>query len=240
MARQPRFLLPGYPQHVIQRGNNRNVIFAEDADYVFYMGRLNEACDRFMCRIHAYVLMTNHVHLLITPETEQGIGKVMQSLGRRYVQYFNYRYQRTGTLWEGRYKASLIDTDNYLLACYRYIELNPVRAGLADLPAQYRWSSYHYNAKGIADPLVTPHEMYQSLGSDKERRREAYLALFHFAVNENTLKEIRDATNRAWVLGGNPFRKEVEELMQRQAAPKTKGGDRKSRSFQDLRRINRV
>ena len=240
MARQPRFLLPGYPQHVIQRGNNRNVIFAEDADYVFYMDRLREACDRFICRIHAYVLMTNHVHLLITPETENGIGKAMQSLGRRYVQYFNYRYKRTGTLWEGRYKASLIDTDQYLLTCYRYIELNPVRAGMVELPAQYRWSSYNYNANGVADPSVTPHKMYQSLGADKERRREAYRALFRYAVNENTLKEIRDATNRAWVLGGNRFRKEVEEMLQRQTAPKARGGDRKSRSFQETRRINRV
>ncbi len=240
MARQPRFLLPGYPQHVIQRGNNRSEIFAEDADYIFYVDTLSEACNRFMCRIHAYVLMTNHVHLLITPETEQGIGNVMQSLGRRYVQYFNFRHRRTGTLWEGRYKASLIDTDKYLLACYRYIELNPVRAGMVDLPAKYRWSSYHCNAKGIADPLVTPHEMYQSLGSDKKRRHEAYRALFRYAVNENTLKEIRDAANRAWVLGGHRFRKEVEELMQRQAAPKARGGDRKSRSFQELSRINRV
>ncbi len=240
MARQPRFLLPGYPQHVIQRGNNRNKIFAEDTDYIFYVDTLSEACNRFMCRIHAYVLMTNHVHLLITPETEQGIGNVMQSLGRRYVQYFNFRHRRTGTLWEGRYKASLIDTDKYLLACYRYVELNPVRAGMVDLPAQYRWSSYHYNARGMADRLVTPHETYQSLGSDKERRCEAYSSLFRVTVSENTLKEIRDATNRAWVLGDNRFQQEVEELMRRQAAPKARGGDHKSQSFQELTRINRV
>ena len=162
------------------------------------------------------------------------------SLGRRYVQYFNYRYRRTGTLWEGRYKASLIDTEQYLLTCYRYIDLNPVRAAMVEHPAQYRWSSYHANAKGMADPLVTPHEMYRSLGSDKARRLEAYRALFRHAVNEKTLDEIRDATNRAWVLGGDRFRKEVEALLKRQAAPKARGGDRKSRSFQDLARINRV
>ena len=121
MARQPRFVLPGHPQHVIQRGNNRNVIFAEYADYCIYNDNLGEACERFRCRVHAYVLMTNHVHLLITPETEQGISEVMQSLGRQYVQYFNYQYQQTGTLWEGRYKASLLDTTQYLLTCYRYI-----------------------------------------------------------------------------------------------------------------------
>ena len=240
MARQRRFLLPGHPQHVIHRGNNRTVIFAEDADYIFYRDRLLEACERFLCRIHAYVLMTNHVHLLITPQTEQGIGKTMQSLGRRYVQYFNYRYRRTGTLWEGRYKASLIDTEQYLLTCYRYIELNPVRAAMVEHPARYRWSSYHSNAKGMADPLVTPHELYRSLSPDKARRLEAYRALLRNAVNEKTLNEIRDATNRAWVLGGDRFRKEVEALLQRQTAPKARGGDRKSRAFQDLGRINRV
>lgn len=137
MARHPRFVLPGHPQHVIQRGNNRSVIFADDADYTFYLDRLREVCERFKCRIHAYVLMTNHVHLLITPETGIGIGKVMQSLGRQYVQYFNYRYRRTGTLWEGRYKASLLNTDQYLLACYQYVELNPVRAGMVEQPAKY-------------------------------------------------------------------------------------------------------
>ena len=119
MARQPRFVLPGHPQHVIQRGNNRNAIFVDEADYWFYLDTLREACDRFACRVHAYVLMTNHVHLLMTPDGEAEIGKVMQSLGRRYVQYFNYRYRRTGTLWEGRYKAALLDTEPYLLICYR-------------------------------------------------------------------------------------------------------------------------
>ena len=127
MARHPRFVIPGQPQHVIQRGNNREVIFAADQDYRFYLEKLKEACDRHQCDVHAYVLMSNHVHLLMTPHQEEGIGKVLQALGRSYVQYFNYSYGRTGTLWEGRYKATLIDSDNYLLSCCRYIELNPVR-----------------------------------------------------------------------------------------------------------------
>ena len=135
MARQPRFLLPGHPQHVIQRGNNRQVIFADEADCRLYLDTLKEACERFACHVHAYVLMTNHVHLLMTPDCKAGIGKVMQSLGRRYVQYFDYRYRRSGTLWEGRYRAALLDTEPYLLTCYRYIELNPLRAGMVASPA---------------------------------------------------------------------------------------------------------
>ena len=137
MARQPRFILPGYPQHVIQRGNNRHIIFADAADYRFYRQQLIDARERFSCRVHAYVLMSNHVHLLITPDIAAGIGKVMQSLGRCYVQYFNYRYRRTGTLWEGRYKAAPLDSEQYLLTCYRYIELNPVRAGMVRRPGEH-------------------------------------------------------------------------------------------------------
>lgn len=148
MARQPRYVLPGQPQHVIQRGNNRDVIFVAEADYRFYLDKLKDACDRMGCEVHAYVLMTNHVHLLMTPYEENSLGRVMQSLGRRYVQYFNYRYRRTGTLWEGRYRATLIDAESYLLTCYRYIELNPVRAGMVSHPGDYPWSSYRSNALG--------------------------------------------------------------------------------------------
>jgi putative transposase len=132
MARLPRYVLPGQPQHVIQRGNNRGVTFFADEDYSFYLDRLKEACTKHGCAVHAYVLMTNHVHLLLTPDTSSSIAKVMQSVGRRYVQHINYTYRRTGTLWEGRYKATLIDSEQYLLTCSRYIELNPVRAGIVD------------------------------------------------------------------------------------------------------------
>jgi putative transposase len=142
MARLPRYTLPGQPQHVILRGNNRSIIFAADEDYRFFLDCLGDAATRHGCVIHAYVLMTNHVHLLITPEHEGSIGKALQSVGRRYVQYFNYTYQRTGTLWEGRYKATLIDSESYLLTCYRYIELNPVRADMVPHPRDYLWSSY--------------------------------------------------------------------------------------------------
>ena len=156
MARLPRFVLPGHPQHVIQRGNNRNVIFASEDDFHFYLDCLKTACKSHDVQVHAYVLMTNHVHLLMTPQTECGLAKVMQSVGRRYVQYFNWNYKRTGTLWEGRYKATLIDTKRYLLTCYRYIELNPVRANMVTQPEAYRWSSFRFNAHVIPDDLVTP------------------------------------------------------------------------------------
>ncbi len=240
MARQPRFVLPGYPQHVIQRGNNRHVIFSDEADYRFYLDTLKEACERFTCHVHAYVLMTNHVHLLMTPDSEAGIGKVMQSLGRRYVQYFNYRYRRTGTLWEGRYKAALMDTESYLLTCYRYIELNPVRAGMVDRPDVYRWSSHRCNALGEPNDLVTPHSLYLQLAESAEQRYRAYRALYRGALEEVAVDAIRVATNKAWVLGDDRFRLEIEDLLMRQSAPKPRGGDRKSAKFQGRRKINRV
>lgn len=148
MARLPRYFLPGQPQHVIQRGNNRNIIFAGENDYRFYLECLADASGKHSCDIHAYVLMTNHVHLLLTPHHKDSIAKTLQSVGRRYVQYFNHVYQRTGTLWEGRYKATLIDSEAYLLTCYRYIELNPVRAGLVSHPREYPWSSYRLHGEG--------------------------------------------------------------------------------------------
>lgn len=231
MARLPRFVLPGEPQHIIQRGNNRGVIFAAEEDYRIYLEKLEEVCSRFGCLVHAYVLMTNHVHLLVTPEEEHGISNVMQSLGRCYVRYFNDRYLRTGTLWEGRYKAALLDSEAYLLTCYRYIELNPVRAAMVQHPGHYPWSSYRCNAMGIDDALVTPHDLYLRLGNTPGSRREQYRALFRVRVPASTLEEIRDATNKAWVLGNEGFRSRIEALIERQAAPRAKGGDRKSAKF---------
>ena len=231
MARLQRFILPGQPQHVIQRGNNRNVIFVSDADYLFYQEKLNEACLKFCCDVHAYVLMTNHVHLLLTPHEKKSIGKVMQSLGRYYVQYFNHKYRRTGTLWEGRYKAALIDSERYLLTCYRYIELNPVRAGMVEHPAEYKWSSYQYNALGEEDRLVTPHELYLRLASTPGNRQKNYTGLFSTHISQTSLDEIRSSTNKAWVVGSEHFKENVEKLTKRQSSPKRRGGhNRKTRS----------
>jgi putative transposase len=227
MARLPRYIFPGHPQHVIQRGNNRSRMFENPADYRLFRAWLKAACEKHDCLLHAYVLMTNHVHLLITPRNERGIAKVMQSVGRRYVRYFNLTYLRTGSLWEGRYRATPIDTERYLLACYRYIELNPVRVGLASHPLEYHWSSYAANAVGRDDPLVTPHELYEDLGSDTTERRAAYRELFASSLDESTLSAIRDATNKGWALGLDPFCDRVAAETCRRSRPLPRGGSRR-------------
>lgn len=231
MARLPRFALPGQPQHVIQRGNNRAEIFCAEADYRFYLEKLAAAAIKCECKIHAYVLMTNHVHLLLTPDAEQGIGKAMQMLGRYYVQYYNYCYRRTGTLWEGRYRATLIDSEAYLLTCMRYIELNPVRAGMVAHPSEYQWSSYRHNALGEPDGLLTTHREYRRLGRGSEERQAAYRQLFRARIPEKSLEEIREATNKAWVLGNDRFKCRIEKQLERRAAPRTRGGDHKSEKY---------
>ena len=164
MPRRARLSVPGIPWHIIQRGNNRAVCFNAAADYQFYLHCLDELAGKFGCAIHAYVLMTNHVHLLLTPQKTGSAALLMKHLGQRYVQYFNRTYQRTGTLWEGRFRSCLTQTENYVLACYRYIEQNPVRAGMVKRPQDYRWSSYHANGAGRPDSLITPHDEYINLG----------------------------------------------------------------------------
>ena len=231
MARLPRMVIAGQPQHIIVRGNNRSEIFCCEDDYRFYLDKLQAACIKHDCQIHAYVLMTNHVHLLMTPLSETGLSKTLQMLGRYYVQYFNYCYQRSGTLWEGRYKATLIDSESYLLTCMRYIELNPVRAVMVETPADYPWSSYHNNALEQADELVTPHAEYVRLGLDDHERRSAYQALFSQAISETHINEIRDATNKAWVLGDNRFKESIQSKLTRRLEPAARGGDRKSAEF---------
>ncbi len=223
MARLPRYVIPGQPQHIIQRGNNRTAIFGGDDDYIFYLECLREAAEANELAIHAYVLMTNHVHLLATPGHETSIGKTLQSLGRRYVQYFNFTYQRTGTLWEGRYKATIIDSESYLLTCSRYIELNPVRANMVAHPREYPWSSYHWHADGRADALLVDHPLYRRLGKTAEERQSAYRALFRAHLGDTALVEIRDATNKGWALGSDRFLTQIEALSGRRAAPLPKG-----------------
>lgn len=236
MARLPRFILPGQPQHVIMRGNNRTEIFCAEADYRFYLDKLRLACEKHGCDIHAYVLMTNHVHLLLTPQEEQSLSKALQMLGRYYVQFFNHCYQRTGTLWEGRYKATLIDTEAYLLTCMRYIELNPVRAGMVAHASEYSWSSYAYNALGQTDNLISPHPEYRRLGQTDEACRSAYQQLFEYPVSEESINAIREATNKAWVLGNDRFKQSIQEKLKRRVEPAAKGGDRRSEQF----KISRV
>jgi putative transposase len=242
MARLPRLILPGQPQHVIVRGNNRSAIFCAEEDYRFYLEKLQLACKRHGCEVHAYVLMTNHVHLLMTPHAEQSLSKTLQTLGRYYVQYFNYCYRRTGTLWEGRYKATLIDSEAYLLTCMRYIELNPVRAAMVSLPAEYPWSSHPCNALGKTDDLVTPCFEYAQLGLNDTERQAAYRQLFENHLADADVNDIREATNKAWVLGRDRFKQQIQQQLTRRVDPAARGGDRKSDQFQrsSRSRINGV
>ena len=233
MARLPRFVIPGQPQHVIVRGNNLEAIFYAEADYQFYLDKLKLACEKHQCDLHDYVLMTNHVHLLITPHTQESLAKALQMIGRYYVQYFNFTYARTGTLFEGRYKATVIDSEHYLLSCYRYIELNPVRANIVQHPSEYPWSSYAMNALGDegTGSLLVPHGEYIELGKNELARQAAYRALFKTRINEKTLEEIRESTNKAWVLGSEKFIAHIEKRSGRVAAPRSRGGDRKSEGY---------
>ena len=226
MARLPRYVIPGQPQHIFQRGNYRQAIFAADEDYGFFRDALIEASVKHDLAIHAYVWMTNHIHLLATPGEEDSITKVFQSVGRKYVQYFNFNYQRSGTLWEGRYRATVVDSDRYLLTVMRYIELNPVRACIAAHPRDYPWSSYRRNASGEtgknADWLVS-HPEYRHLGNAADARQAAYRQLFKAAVSNDDLKLIRDCTHKGWALGNERFSKKMEAMGQRRAASKGVG-----------------
>ena len=217
MPRRARLSLPGIPWHIIQRGNNRAVCFHAEEDYQFYLHYLKEFVDKFGCAVHAYVLMTNHVHLLLTPAKAESAGLLMKHLGQRYVQYINRTYQRTGTLWEGRFRSCLTQTEDYVLACYRYIELNPVRAGMVMKPQDYRWSSYHANGLGKPNALITPHDQYVRLARTDGERREAYRALFRAHVDEALTDEIRSATNGNYALGNSKFQKQIEKKLGRRA-----------------------
>ena len=223
MARLPRLDLPGIAQHVVQRGNDRQACFADNADYLHYRQELREAALKHGCALHAYVLMTNHVHLLVTPNELGAVSKMMQTIGRRYVGCFNARYRRTGTLWEGRFKAALVDSDRYLLTCYRYIELNPVRAGMVADPRHYRWSSHNSNAHGADEARITPHPCYLALGNSPLERQARYRALFeHLASHEDT-EAVRAHTQQQRALGSERFRAQVEALTQRAATVRPRG-----------------
>ncbi len=226
MARQPRFTIPGIPQHIIQRGNNREPCFYSDEDYERYRYNLIEAAKKNQAIIHAYVFMTNHVHLLVTPQQEHSITHMMQDLGRKYVRYINHTYKRTGTLWEGRFKASLVDSDAYLLTCMRYIELNPVRANMVIHPVEYRWSSYACNANGKLDAIIQQHPLYTALDKTAEQRQFAYRELFRIYLESDQIHAIRDALNQQLVLGRDDFKDKIEEMTHRQTRPKPLGRHR--------------
>jgi len=205
MPRRPRIKLADVPQHIVQRGINREPCFFAEEDYHCYLHWLQKSAADWHCAIHAYVLMTNHVHLLVMPTKPDGIAKMMQSIGRRYVQYVNRNYHRTGSLWEGRFKSSLVQAEEYLLTCMRYIELNPVRANMVNDPAQYRWSSYRHNGLGQMDERITSHPLYQSLGKDEAIRLAEYRGLFRSELDDAALADIRLALAQGQPLGSERF-----------------------------------
>lgn len=223
MSRLPRFDLPGVPQHVVQRGNNRLPCFLDDDDRQRYLAHLRAALRRFGCSLHAYVLMSNHAHLLVTPRESGALSRMMHTFGRNYVGLFNGKHGRTGTLWEGRYKACLVGSRRYFLACSRYIELNPVRAKMVASPGDYPWSSYSGNATQAADPLLTTHDEYLALGADNAARSSAYRALFDDALPEALKQEIRSYLQQQKVLGTDRFQAWVEERTGRFAGLRAAG-----------------
>lgn len=223
MTRRPRLVLPGAALHIIQRGNNRGRCFFGDTDHLVYLDMLRECADEAACDIHAYVLMTNHVHLLISPATPASPGTLMQRLGQRYVQYVNRRQGRTGTLWEGRFRSCLVGDERYLLTCQRYIELNPMRAGIVSAPGLYQWSSFRRNALGHHDSVVTPHPTYLRLGLHEADQQSAYRALFSEAIPSADVDRIRAASNGNFAFGNHEFMEMAELTLRRAVRPSSRG-----------------
>ena len=215
MPRRPRLKLAGVPVHLIQRGNNRGACFFAEDDYQSYLDQLGKACKKYEVELHAYVLMSNHVHLLMTPKQGDGPSQVMKHLGQRYVQYINRTYRRSGTLWEGRFRSCLIGEEDYFLGCQRYIELTPVRADMVNHPGEYQWSSYGYNAQGCVNALIRPHTLYKRLGRTILKRQEAYRELFRYELDPGLVDQIRSATNGGFVLGTERFQKEIAAMLGR-------------------------
>lgn len=223
MARLPRISPSGIPLHIIQRGNNRQVCFVSEEDHLAYVAWLKEYSKKYKVDVHAWVMMTNHVHLLCTPRQAGAVSQMMQALGRRYVRYFNFTHERSGTLWEGRYKSCLVQEEHYLLGLHRYIEMNPVRANMVKDPGEYRWSSYQINALGKKSALCTPHPYFLALGAEDSIRQEKYRALFSHHIDSDLLKEIRESTNKGMLVGNDRFREEIESLTGRRVRPKKRG-----------------
>ena len=205
MARLPRLSLPGYVHHVLQRGNNRQTVFIDTADYQQFLALLYLHARKFEVAVHAYVLMPNHFHLLLTPHSATGLPQMMQAVGRSYVRYFNDRHARSGTLWEGRYRSTLLQAELYLLACMVYIDLNPRRAGLVAAARDYPWSSFGHNAGLRVDKLITPHALFWSLANTPFAREAAYAELVHSGVDDGPTKELTDTVLSGWALGDKAF-----------------------------------
>jgi putative transposase len=226
MARLPRLTVPGYPHHIIQRGNNRQAIFGACADYELLLALIDEHARKQQVAIHGYVLMSNHFHLLATPETADGIPQMMQAVGRRYVRNFNLRNARTGTLWEGRYRSTLIQAERYLLACMVYMDLNPVRAGIAADPADYPWSSFQHYIGRKVDKLLTPHPLYWELGNTPFARDQAYADLVRAGIGEDQKRLLTDSALRGWALGEPDYVADLQKRTERRLVRSAAGRPR--------------
>ena len=223
MPRRARVRLPHVPLHVVQRGVNKSTCFFSDFDRTFFLVNLADLSEKYRCAVHAYVLMTNHWHLLVTPVDERGVSLLMKDLGQRYVQYVNRVHKRTGGLWEGRYRASFVDREFYLLSCYRYIELNAVRAGMVRHPRDYPWSSYRINAEGEESALVRPHPVFLELGADEVARRKAYRALFVDELEPSIVEDFRRCANSGSAVGNQQFIELAEQACGRRLTPGKRG-----------------
>jgi putative transposase len=223
MARLPRLVVPNQPHHVIQYGIDRQPVFRDTGDHVAFLAWLREAAKQFRVAIHAYVLMPDHLHLLATPSDDLGLGRMMQWIGRHYVPYFNQKYGRAGTLWQGRYKATVIDAERYLLACSAYMELNPVRAGLASSAEEYPWSSYRHHIGASPAPLIADHSLYWALGNTPFDREAAYKSLVEQGVAAETVEAITSATRKGWALGSDQFKDRLQKAGNRRVRPAKRG-----------------
>jgi putative transposase len=233
MSRLPRIVVPGETLHIMHRGNNRQDIFHSEEDRVRFKGDLLISLKKADCSLHAYVIMDNHFHLLVTPKNRTELAKFMQSVANRYVRYFNAKYHRTGTIWEGRFRSCLIDSERYLFTLYRYIEMNPVRAGMVESTMDYPWSSYHYHALGKPDLLITEHMLYKSLGDDTAQRCSRYRQISDQPGNQATETSITEATLKGEVFGSAQFHKKMGQLLNRATRLGKHGGDRKSQAYQN-------
>lgn len=233
MARLPRIIIPNQPVHIMHRGNNRQDIFETEEDMLRITEDIAYALSKADCCLHSYVIMTNHLHLLISPFDKVQLSKFMQTMANRYVRYFNATRNRTGTIWEGRFKSCLVDSENYLFTLYRYIEMNPVRAGIVSSIADYPWSSYGYNGLGEENSLITEHKLYQDLGEDSEVRAKNYQKIFKTLISTQQEQEITDATMRGEVYGSEGFHLEINKLISRATKLTAQGGDRKSEKYRN-------
>jgi putative transposase len=238
MARLPRIVIPNQPLHIMHRGNNRQDIFRCEEDMLRIKEDIFYALEKSGCLLHAYVIMTNHLHLLITPENKEQLAVFMKTMANKYVRYFNSKYQRTGTIWEGRYKSCLVDSEKYLFTLYKYIEMNPIKANMVKSLKDYKWSSYAHNALGQEDKLVSQHFLYQQLGPTLEARNKAYQTIFTQVDLTKKNDNITQATLRGEVYGSDKFHRNIKKSLTRPSKLSAHGGDRKSKAYKKPRELN--